>query len=119
MYGLTVCIEVCNAPAMITEKCTYADCGKQFTKPSKARAIQAMKMHINRVHTHTVPTYRGPQKKTKLRLLTDAPAPEKPAQKKWTRRTKTVQAITVNHCPQCGCNIQAVALAMAVANGIN
>ena len=40
-------------------------------------------------------------------------AEEKPARKKYTKKSAQ---ITVNHCPYCGCNIQAVALAMSVAS---
>ena len=100
---------------MFTTTCPHTGCGKSFTRDTASRVKATLWAHYRNVHKKKISRSEMAVKEIGALppAMEDAAlAEEKPARKKYTKKS---QQITVNHCPQCGCNIQAVALAMSVA----
>lgn len=82
--------------------------------PSKQACFTAALEHAgveNKIRNNSVAVQRYFSKAENSR-----PAAEAPVKRKYTKRQKPVQHdIHVNFCPNCGCNIHAVAVGMATA----
>lgn len=100
---------------MTTIRCNR--CGKTFEAANGARAEQALRMHVARVHDRTMRT------PTKTDLLKKA---QREARLQYSRHyrkhgpkrkgaTGTGVEVHVNFCPNCGCNLTAVATGLALA----
>jgi hypothetical protein len=92
---------------MFTARCKK--CPKVFMKPTKARAEQALLMHVGRKHTNLIPN------RAKVHVI----PPIKKAKRKYTRRIQPVEAQAsipaVNFCCNCGFDQRAVAVGIAMA----
>jgi Zn finger protein HypA/HybF involved in hydrogenase expression len=82
-------------------------CDKIFTKDNQNAAEQALRMHIGVVHKGTI--RRG---RRKAEVVAGAKV-----RRPYTKRQKQPQAqeVAVNYCPNCGCNLHAVATGIAMA----
>ena len=79
-------------------------CEKVFSKPTQRDADQALRMHVGRKHDGTISNGNGDGK--------IVPA----GKRKYLRRPKPVMTVHVNFCPNCGCNLHAVATGIALAS---
>ena len=71
-------------------------CSKEFEKENQQAADQALRMHTNRTHNKIV---QSPN---------DLPREKR----KYTKRKDLKPVNDINFCPRCGCNLQAVRVAV-------
>lgn len=102
---------------MPTVTCKHKGCIAAFTKPTLLCAEQALRMHVGRKHDRSIlpPHVLNSQKKADSRDQPESEAVRAP--RKYTRRQvePVTHEVCVNFCPNCGCNIHAVATGMAMA----
>lgn len=120
---------------MYHERCSYIGCDKRFSKPTRGGVEQALRMHVARKHTQTIITptkasgkWRGKyppreESQTISPLLEQTQISTKTGLPKrvYTKRKPQPQIETqsINYCPNCGCPVGSVALAMAAAKMMN
>lgn len=73
---------------------TCKKCKRVFSKPTQTSADQALRMHMMVKHT----------RRTKKPVL-------------HRKSKKRAVEVMVNFCPNCGCNLHAVAMGIAMAGG--
>jgi len=95
-----------------TASCTK--CDKTFTKPTLVLAEAALRMHVGRKHERNIIANHEHSGVLRQRANGSLSETEKP-KRKYTRRQKVEQHVHVNFCPNCGCNIHAVATGIAMA----
>jgi hypothetical protein len=88
---------------MIQIKCTHPGCTWHTEKPNAPKANLALKLHIGRKHG-------GVSEPSAVEKAT-APSPEQPK-----RQRQQAASVTVNFCPNCGCDIHRVAVGMVMAS---
>lgn len=116
---------------MHTEKCP--ECSKSFTKPTKAQADQAVRMHVGRAHKKNIQPGHGSSRLPVVAgasngqvVVTDrrtkawrAANPELAAPLgRGRRRSSPVEVMaepTVCFCPRCGLDIARVTIGMHLA----
>jgi len=101
------------------------ECGKKFSHETRTRVEQALRLHMQRVHLKsTIPCHPNNggksepvEQNNRAELLLEQADP--PAMKRierrgtWKRKPKSVE-VSINYCPKCGCNLQAVAVGLAM-----
>jgi len=128
---------------MITPKCTHKGCdwvGKP--KDSASKAAQAVAMHVGRIHTKNIPTYRGPLRRRKhaeanghthanghgqvaVALPESTRGRNQPTtagkKRPYTRRQPAATPaagteVKINHCYNCGADIECAAQGIVLAD---
>lgn len=89
--------------AKFTATCTHEGCTKVFKKTTQAAADQALRMHFGRKHGNNGgnPKLNGGRTPRSGRRL--------------SIKRRLEQAVTVNFCPNCGCDVHRVAMGMVLA----